>query len=130
MHETTPYYSGFIKMSSKRRSRDSARKAGKNSTGCGKRRSWTKEEDDRLRKFFAKNRPWAKIAKLFNNGHEPAFARSGKQCRERYTNHLDPKINHSEFTEEEKRKIVQLFEEHGKKIRRNISFIFNYQCNR
>ena len=57
------------------------------------RRVWTQEEDDAIRKLVAKfgTKSWSLIAenivKDFSIG-----GRSGKQCRERWHNHLDPSI--------------------------------------
>jgi len=40
-------------------------------------------------------------------------SRTGKQCRERYNNHLRPEITKSSFTEEEDEKLFQLQREYG-----------------
>ncbi|CAN0533132.1 unnamed protein product, partial [Ectocarpus sp. 12 AP-2014] len=64
--------------------------------------SWTKDEDDRLnslvRIFGVK---WSQIS-----DHMPG--RVGKQCRERYLNHLDPSLHHGPWTEEEERLLLSL----------------------
>lgn len=51
------------------------------------KRSWTQEEDDILIEAVAKYGPqkWSLIARFIPN-------RLGKQCRERWVNHLDPSI--------------------------------------
>ena len=58
--------------------------------------SWTKSEDELLinliNNYGAKN--WARIARFFPT-------RIGKQCRERWHNHLNPKIKKSKWTQEE-----------------------------
>ncbi|CAM6104011.1 unnamed protein product [Calypogeia fissa] len=57
---------------------------------------WTKEEDDRmveLVNMFGTKR-WAAIARCLPG-------RNGKQCRERWCNHLDPKISREPWTEAE-----------------------------
>ncbi|KAI4897635.1 hypothetical protein NFI96_015827 [Prochilodus magdalenae] len=59
--------------------------------------TWTKEEDNKVlielvTKFGDKK--WAKIAKHLNG-------RRGKQCRERWHNHLDPSVNKTSWTLEE-----------------------------
>ena len=41
--------------------------------------------------------------------------RSSKQCRERWTHHLDPSIFRGEYTAEEDAKIINLQREHGNK---------------
>ncbi|KAL0425959.1 UNVERIFIED_CONTAM: Transcription factor R-1 [Sesamum radiatum] len=57
---------------------------------------WSKEEDDLLIEFVQKqgNRKWSEIAE-----HLPG--RIGKQCRERWCNHLNPDINKAAWTKEE-----------------------------
>jgi hypothetical protein len=63
--------------------------------GCAKK-SWTTDEDMRLlaltKRYGASS--WSLIADKFVN-------RTGKQCRERYHNHLNPDIKRTEWTEEE-----------------------------
>lgn len=41
--------------------------------------------------------------------------RAGKQCRERYHNHLDPNIIKEKWTLEEDKNLMQLYLQHGKK---------------
>ncbi|OMO79464.1 hypothetical protein CCACVL1_13658 [Corchorus capsularis] len=57
---------------------------------------WTKEEDDCITKLVAKYgcKRWSVIARLLGG-------RIGKQCRERWYNHLDPSIRKDSWTEEE-----------------------------
>lgn len=57
---------------------------------------WTKEEDDLVIKLVAKygGKKWSMIASALNG-------RLGKQCRERWYNHLDPRINKLPWTPEE-----------------------------
>lgn len=71
---------------------------------------WTKEEDDRLVALLQKYGPkrWTFIARQLGN-------RLGKQCRERWHNHLAPNIIKTSFTEEEDKKIVELHERLGNK---------------
>jgi hypothetical protein len=55
----------------------------------GKRRVWTNEEDDAIKQMVAKygTKSWALIAENLSKEHSIA-GRSGKQCRERWHNHL------------------------------------------
>merc|ERR1711968_366473 len=73
-------------------------------------RSWTPEEDkmilDLVEKFGPKK--WTTIA--FKLEH-----RTGKQCRERWAHHLDPKINKAPWTPEEDRIIIEANAQHGNK---------------
>eukprot|EP00559_Dactyliosolen_fragilissimus_P000594 CAMPEP_0184865704 /NCGR_PEP_ID=MMETSP0580-20130426/18807_1 /TAXON_ID=1118495 /ORGANISM="Dactyliosolen fragilissimus" /LENGTH=554 /DNA_ID=CAMNT_0027364999 /DNA_START=116 /DNA_END=1780 /DNA_ORIENTATION=- len=69
--------------------------------------SWTVEEDNILRdKRALYGRKWAKIA-----AHLPG--RQGKQCRERYVNHLDPDLKKGEWTDDEEAILIALHEHHG-----------------
>eukprot|EP00605_Chrysophyceae_sp_TOSAG23-4_P002893 GSChrysophyteH1.ASY1.ANO1.3188.1 assembled CDS len=62
------------------------------------RRVWTAEEDNAIRQLVAKH-----------------AGRSGKQCRERWHNHLDPFINKNSWTEEEEKIMSQAHKELGNK---------------
>lgn len=70
--------------------------------------SWTEEEDRTLLELVEKHGPkrWSYIATHLRG-------RKGKQCRERYLNHLDPAIKKSEWTEKEDRKIIECHQELG-----------------
>lgn len=69
---------------------------------------WTKEEDQRVielvQKYGAKR--WSVIAKHLKG-------RIGKQCRERWHNHLNPEVKKTSWTEEEDRIIYQAHEKLG-----------------
>ncbi|KAI5647285.1 hypothetical protein M9H77_33290 [Catharanthus roseus] len=69
---------------------------------------WTKEEDDLIIELAGKqgNRKWSEIAK-----HLPG--RIGKQCRERWHNHLNPEINKSAWTKEEEYILIQAHSIYG-----------------
>ncbi len=63
---------------------------------------WTKEEDETLMQMVEKYGPrnWSAIAE-----HLPG--RIGKQCRERWHNHLNPDIKKERWTEEEDQAIIE-----------------------
>ena len=67
------------------------------------KRPWTEEEDELLiaavRKYGACR--WSMIATQLSSG------RVGKQCRERWNNHLCPEVKKTEWSEEEDRSIMQ-----------------------
>ncbi|KAM9421475.1 transcriptional activator Myb-like isoform 3-T3 [Salvelinus alpinus] len=69
---------------------------------------WTKEEDQRVielvQKYGAKR--WSIIAKHLKG-------RIGKQCRERWHNHLNPEVKKTSWTEEEDQIIYQAHEKLG-----------------
>ncbi|XP_042346909.1 v-myb avian myeloblastosis viral oncogene homolog-like 2a isoform X2 [Plectropomus leopardus] len=57
---------------------------------------WSKEEDEKIMELVSKygTKHWSMIARQLKG-------RLGKQCRERWHNHLDPLINKSSWTQEE-----------------------------
>ena len=72
------------------------------------RRPWTSEEDDLIVQLVAQHgtKNWSLIGTKLKN-------RSGKQCRERYKNQLDPIIRRGPWTEEEDLAIVAAQEKLG-----------------
>uniref|UniRef100_A0A6N2MDD1 Uncharacterized protein n=1 Tax=Salix viminalis TaxID=40686 RepID=A0A6N2MDD1_SALVM len=71
---------------------------------------WKKEEDDLIRELVEKhgNKKWSQIAK-----HLPG--RIGKQCRERWHNHLNPDINRTSWTKEEEAILIKAHGAYGNK---------------
>ncbi|XP_077301436.1 myb-related protein A-like [Arctopsyche grandis] len=69
---------------------------------------WTKEEDERLKKLVERYSPrnWSFLAKIMGS-------RQGKQCRERWHNHLNPDIKKTPFTKDEDKLIIQLHLKYG-----------------
>ena len=86
--------------------------------------SWTGQEDQTIIRFVEVHgrKSWTKLAELLPG-------RIGKQCRERWINHLDPGINHGPFTQEEDRRIIELHQIHGNKWSKIAAFIPNRTCN-
>ena len=72
------------------------------------KRPWPKEEDNMMRELVNKYGPrkWSAIASYLPG-------RVGKQCRERWQNHLRPDVNKGPWSAEEEQKLVQLHEEMG-----------------
>lgn len=70
--------------------------------------AWSSMEDDLLTKLVETHGPknWTAIASHLNG-------RIGKQCRERWYNHLDPTIRKDPWTPEEDRRIVELHAQLG-----------------
>ncbi|CAM9996019.1 unnamed protein product, partial [Scytosiphon promiscuus] len=66
------------------------------------RRVWTKAEDDAIRRLVKAHgtRSWATIEEYLSSEFFIS-GRSGKQCRERWHNHLDPKIKKGAWTPDE-----------------------------
>jgi hypothetical protein len=71
---------------------------------------WTKAEDKNLRLIVSQlgANNWSQIAELLPG-------RISKQCRERWLNHIDPKLAKKAWTAEEDRRIIDLHEEYGNK---------------
>ncbi|GAQ80335.1 MYB family transcription factor [Klebsormidium nitens] len=69
---------------------------------------WTKEEDEKLSSLVQVHgtKTWAFISKQFSN-------RNGKQCRERWHNHLSPGLKKVDWTPEEEQKLIQLHLQFG-----------------
>jgi len=72
--------------------------------------TWTKEEDKLLLKLTSLfgSRNWSVIGNFFPG-------RTGKQCRERWMNHLDPNVRREPWTKEEDEKIIRLHQQLGNK---------------
>lgn len=68
----------------------------------GSTQQWTLQEDNQLRKLVDEHghRKWSFIASKMNG-------RRGKQCRDRWLNHLKPDIRRGEWTAEEERILVE-----------------------
>lgn len=71
---------------------------------------WTVEEDGKVVELVKKygQKKWSSIARELKG-------RLGKQCRERWYNHLNPDINKGEWTEEEDGLIIEAHERLGNK---------------
>ena len=69
---------------------------------------WTPEEDARIIKLVTALGPkrWSRIA-------DELPGRIGKQCRERWYNHLDPEIKREEWSVEEDRQLIVAHAEYG-----------------
>ena len=67
-------------------------------------------QEDRVLKVLVEERgikSWAEIAKLMASEFL-ILERSGKQCRERYHNHLDTKIKHGPWSRQEEQLLVEM----------------------
>jgi hypothetical protein len=77
---------------------------------------WSPEEDALLKEFVQESIRWGLISTRLNQMlHKGARVRTGKQCRERWNNHLNPNINKGPWTHEEDLKLLKLIRENGKK---------------
>ncbi|XP_059314535.1 transcription factor MYB3R-1-like [Lycium ferocissimum] len=72
--------------------------------------SWSKEEDDKLIELVSRFGPkkWSTIA-------QELAGRIGKQCRERWHNHLNPAIKKEAWTQEEELTLIRAHQAYGNK---------------
>jgi hypothetical protein len=70
--------------------------------------SWTRQEDETIISYVTTHgcKSWTKLASLLPG-------RIGKQCRERWLNHLNPDLSHEAWTPEEDYLLMQLHQMHG-----------------
>ena len=81
----------------------------KMSLGAWKKNCWSKEEDRILNELIIEcgtKVRWSVIG-------EKMAGRSGKQCRERWHNHLSPDVNKNKWSAEEDRAIVEAVQTYG-----------------
>eukprot|EP01017_Pseudomicrothorax_dubius_P045801 TRINITY_DN7978_c0_g1_i1.p1 TRINITY_DN7978_c0_g1~~TRINITY_DN7978_c0_g1_i1.p1 ORF type:complete len:477 (+),score=91.48 TRINITY_DN7978_c0_g1_i1:507-1937(+) len=78
---------------------------------------WTEAEDELLLSLINQHglKKWTLISKEMNRLGNSAIFRQGKQCRERWINHLDPAINRGVWTVEEDMTLLSAFVTKGKK---------------
>jgi hypothetical protein len=82
----------------------------------GDRRAWSEIEDKAIRELVEKYgiRKWTVVAQKMEELYM-LKGRSGKQCRERWHNHLDPKINKKPWSEREEQIIFGAHKKFGNK---------------
>ncbi|CAG9314498.1 MYBL2_1 [Blepharisma stoltei] len=88
------------------------------SRGGMKWKPWKESEDNLLIELVQKygTKQWAKISLEVNNAlHGSLTVRNGKQCRERWKNHLNPNLNKGEWSLEEDLLLMKQKLEVGKK---------------
>ena len=89
-----------------------------------KRKPWTSIEDEAIRSLVMSNgtQHWASIAKLLVTKHG-IKGRSGKQCRERWHNHLNPTVKKNSWELQEEITLFQSHLDHGNKWAEIASFL-------
>jgi Myb-like DNA-binding domain len=77
---------------------------------CNVKGQWSAEEDEKLRAAIEQEgtKKWTRVAAHLE-------ARSGKQCRERWLNHMTPNIIKTPYTPEEDKRLMQLQAQLGNK---------------
>ena len=75
---------------------------------CLLKGSWTRQEDEIIINYVAQygTKSWTKLASFLPG-------RIGKQCRERWVNHLNPQISHGPWTPIEDQMLIALHEKFG-----------------
>lgn len=77
---------------------------------------WSQSEDKILLEMTKKASTWGKTSKAINQQvYNGLKIRTGKQCKERWNNYLNPEINRGSWTSEEDSRILELYKELGKK---------------
>ncbi|CAD8170919.1 unnamed protein product [Paramecium pentaurelia] len=82
---------------------------------------WTFDEDNLLQKIIQdfqsqnKGNKWSQIATALNKANDQQVHRNGKQCRERWNNHLNPNINRNPWQLSEDLDLMCQAKEIGKK---------------
>jgi hypothetical protein len=78
---------------------------------------WSGPEDDLLTSVLKKGvEKWGQIANLLNKEvHKGLKIRTGKQCKERWNNYLNPDVNRGPWTESEDIKALESYKVHGNK---------------
>lgn len=79
---------------------------------------WSAKEDELLIQIASEKgskKPWTEIASELNARSGSKAIRTGKQCRERWINYLDPEINRGFWTTKEDIKLLESFIQLGKK---------------
>ena len=79
--------------------------------------SWTRDEDEAILAFVRANgdKDWSKLAVTLKG-------RTGKQCRERFKNHLDPSVSRTAWTPEEDQQLIDLHAQYGNSWTKIASF--------
>jgi hypothetical protein len=86
--------------------------------------SWTRQEDETIISYVVIHgaKSWTKLADMLPG-------RIGKQCRERWLNHLNPELSHGPWTAQEDYLLMQLHQLHGNHWSRIASLMPNRADN-
>jgi len=78
---------------------------------------WSEQEDSYMKELLqAGKQKWGAIASLLNEHfHKGLRVRTGKQCKERWSNHLNPDINRGPWTPSEDLKLLECYSFLGNK---------------
>ena len=86
-------------------------------SGTFKSGAWSEEEDQLLHRLLEEEgMKWGNIAKTINAEiHHGLTVRTGKKCKERWNNHLNPAINRGKWIPAEDLRILEAYKAHGNK---------------
>eukprot|EP00831_Metopus_contortus_P050849 TRINITY_DN42736_c0_g2_i1.p1 TRINITY_DN42736_c0_g2~~TRINITY_DN42736_c0_g2_i1.p1 ORF type:complete len:475 (-),score=57.36 TRINITY_DN42736_c0_g2_i1:119-1516(-) len=102
----------------KKRKEPEKRNARRKSSKSAKftRKLWSKQEDEAITALSGRygTKHWTLIAKKLREEYGIA-GRSGKQCRERWHNHLNPNVLKAPISDEEEERLFEMFRLHGNK---------------
>ncbi|OMJ79575.1 hypothetical protein SteCoe_20383 [Stentor coeruleus] len=78
---------------------------------------WSQNEDELLNSVLKKGlEKWGQIAGILNKEiHKGLKIRTGKQCKERWNNYLNPEVNRGSWTEDEDITALESYKMHGNK---------------
>ncbi|CAG9335342.1 unnamed protein product [Blepharisma stoltei] len=78
---------------------------------------WSEKEDEKLIELVESAvKKWGNIANIINNTiHKGLKIRTGKHCKERWNNHLNPEIKRGSWTDKEDSQLLELHKELGNK---------------
>lgn len=83
---------------------------------CGSLKAgiWSQAEDNRLLELLEGGKRWYEIARCLNlEIHRTIKVRNGKQCKERWKNHLNPELNHRPWDVLEDIHLLRCVQKHG-----------------
>lgn len=77
---------------------------------------WNAQEDKMLKELLGQKRKWGHIASAINaEFHKGLKVRTGKQCKERWNNHINPLIERGVWTEKEDLQLLESYQRLGNK---------------
>ena len=77
---------------------------------------WSPQEDQLLRLLLSQKKKWGHVASAINTEfHKGMKVRTGKQCKERWNNHVNPLIDRGEWTDREDLQLLESYQRLGNK---------------
>jgi hypothetical protein len=92
---------------------------------------WSPEEDNKLVTLIQSEYKWGDIADILNiEFHSNLKLRNGKQCKERWNNHLNPEMNRGAWTNKEDLNLIEAHLKYGNKWSKISKLIcFRTECS-